>query len=122
MWLQSMWKMEKSDKNELIDDLYMLGGHSLLVDSLSEEVKSKYKEYNCFSGGSPTIDGKLLLCAGLSGICSQLDNIDTYTFYQLTLDNDGDDDKRFGIWANGVLVETPSKTQFNCINWKDMNV
>jgi hypothetical protein len=121
MWLQSMWKMEKSANNVLIDDLYMLGGHALLVDNLSEEVKSRYKEYNWYNGVSPIIDGKLLLCAGLSGMCTQLDNTYIYTYYQLTLDNDGDDNRRFGIWANGVLVETPSKTQFNWIKWRDMD-
>jgi hypothetical protein len=29
------------------------------------------------------------------------------------LENNGDDEERFGIWANGVLTETPSKKIFS---------
>ncbi len=120
LWMQSMWKMEKTDTNGLIEDLITLGGHSLLVDTLSDEIVCKYKEHNWYDGTSPTIDNKLLLCAGLSGQFIQLTDTDIYTYYQLTLDNDGDKNKRFGIWANGVLVETPSETQYNWIKWCPM--
>jgi hypothetical protein len=27
------------------------------------------------------------------------------------MENDGDKDRRFGVWANGVLCETPSEKQ-----------
>jgi hypothetical protein len=116
-WIYSMWKMEKTDTNELTEDLFTLGGHSRLVDTLSDEIKEKYKEHNWYNGKSPTIDGKLLLCSGLSGQCVQLKDTGVYTYYHFTLENDGDDNMRFGIWANGVLVEIPSKSQFNWIKW-----
>jgi hypothetical protein len=119
-WMYSMWKMEKTDTNGLIEDLCALGGHSLLVDTLSEEIKERYKECNWYDGEPPTIDGKLLLCSGLSGQCIQLTDTGVYTYYHMTLENDGDDDMRFGIWANGVLVEIPSKAQFNWIKWCPM--
>lgn len=116
-WMYSMWKMEKTDTNGLNEDLYALGGHSLLVDTLSDEMKEKYKEHNWYNGTSPMIDGKLLLCSGLSGQCIQLTDTGVYTYYHLTLENDGDDNMRFGIWANGLLVEIPSKSQFHWIKW-----
>ena len=28
------------------------------------------------------------------------------------VENNGDNDERFGVWANGVLTETPSKNLF----------
>jgi hypothetical protein len=28
----------------------------------------------------------------------------------LVLENNGDDNERYGIWANGILTETPSKS------------
>ena len=34
---------------------------------------------------------------------------------------EGDIEKRFGIWANGVLVETPSETQFHLVKWSPMD-
>ena len=27
------------------------------------------------------------------------------------LENNGDNNERFGVWANGILTETPSKNQ-----------
>ena len=120
IWNQSMWKMEKTDTNDLIEDLIMLGGHSLLVDTLSDEMKEIYKE-KWHEGLVSTIDGKVLLIAGLSGLFTQLEDTGIYTYYQLTLDNEGDLDKRFGIWANGVLVETPSETQFNLGKWRPLD-
>ena len=116
IWNQSMWKMEKTDTNDLIEDLIMLGGHSLLVDTLSDEMKEIYKEkWEC--GLACVIDGKVLLIAGLSGLFTQSEDTGIYTYYQLTLDNEGDLNKRFGIWANGVLVETPSENQFKLGKW-----
>jgi len=119
-WNLSMWKMEKTDSNELIEDLIMLGGHSLLVDSLSEEIQEKYKENNCFDGVSPTIDKKLFLLAAFNNSFVQLKDSNVYTYYQLALDNEGDINRRFGVWANGLLVETPSEEQFNYIKWCEM--
>jgi hypothetical protein len=29
------------------------------------------------------------------------------------LENDGDEYQRFGVWANGILSETPSKHYFD---------
>ena len=120
-WNLSMWKMEKTDSNDLIEDLTVLGGHSLLVDSLSEEIKEKYKENNCFDGQFPTIDGKLLLLTGFNESFVQLKDTNVYTYYQLTLDNEGVLDRRFGVWANGVLVETPTEEQFHEIKWCKMD-
>jgi photosystem II stability/assembly factor-like uncharacterized protein len=116
-WNLSMWKMEKANNNELIEDLIILGGHSLLVDSLSEEIKEKYKENNCFDGVSPTIDEKLFLLAAFNESFVQLKDSNVYTYYQLALDNEGDVNRRFGVWANGVLVETPCEEQFHKIKW-----
>jgi len=41
-----------------------------------------------------------------------LENTNLYTYYHFILENDGDNDKRYGVWANGILTETPSKNQF----------
>jgi hypothetical protein len=112
--------MEKSDTNELIEDLTMLGGHGLLVDSISEEILEKYKELGWFAGKPAVIDDKLVLYAGYSDAFVQLTDSQVYTYYQFVLENKGDIDRRFGVWANGLLVETPSETQFNYIKWCKM--
>ena len=58
------------------------------------------------------IDDKLLLLAGVSKEFIKLENKKIYTYYHFTLENNGNDEERFGVWANGVLTETPSKNNF----------
>jgi hypothetical protein len=31
-----------------------------------------------------------------------------YNYYHLLLENNDDEEERFGIWANGILTETPN--------------
>ena len=33
-----------------------------------------------------------------------------FKYYHFSLENDGNPDNRYGVFANGVLVETPSET------------
>jgi hypothetical protein len=106
LFTSCMYKMEKTDENGLLEDLIITGGHSLLVDDLGS-----FKEENdkLFSGETLRIDDKYLLLAGVSSDFVKLDNTDKYTYYHFVLENNGDDEERFGVWANGVLTETPSK-------------
>uniref|UniRef100_A0A6C0LNZ9 Hedgehog/Intein (Hint) domain-containing protein n=1 Tax=viral metagenome TaxID=1070528 RepID=A0A6C0LNZ9_9ZZZZ len=106
--LACMYKMVKTVSNGLTKDLIVTGGHSILVDDLGE-----LKEINdqMFGGNTPKIDGKYLLLSSVSPDFSKLENHYIYTWYHFTLENDGDDDRRFGVWANGILTETPSKNQ-----------
>ena len=104
-----MYKMEKTQKNGLIEDLIVTGGHSIMVDDLGE-----YKEENdyLFLVETPKIDGKYLLLSSVSKDFVKLENNDPYTYYHFCLENNGDDEERFGVLANGILTETPSKTFF----------
>jgi hypothetical protein len=104
-----MYKMEKTKQNGLIEDLVVTGGHAILVDDLGE-----YKEANkrAFGSNVPKIDDKYLLLAGISKDFVRIKDNNVYTYYHLSLVNHGNDDQRFGIWANGILTETLSKNQF----------
>ena len=103
-----MYKMEKTAENGLIEDLIITGGHSILVDDL--EI---YKEKNDkIFGSTLMVDDKYLLLSAVSNDFKKIENVNLYTYYHFTLENDGDDDKRFGVWANGILTETPSKNYF----------
>jgi hypothetical protein len=104
-----MYKMEKTEKNGLLEDLIVTGGHSILVDDLGE-----CKEYNeqLFHGTIPMIENKYLLLAAASNEFVQITDSNKYTYYHLVLENNDEDDERFGIWANGILTETPSKKYF----------
>ena len=103
-----MFKMEKTEENGLIEDLIVTGTHSIMVDKLSERQAAQQKRYGLYK----QFDNKKLLAAGISPLFQPIQNIDVYTYYHFTLENDGDNDKRFGVWANGMLTETSSKNRF----------
>lgn len=108
-WNECMYKIEKTKENGLIEDLIITGGHAILVDDLGD-----YKEINdmYFGGKTQMIDDKYLLLSSVSKDFIKMENINIYTYYHLTLENNGDDNERFGVWANGILTETPSKKYF----------
>ena len=107
-FIECMYKMEKTDDNGLIEDLILTGGHSILVDDLGI---CKEKNDKIF-GSSLMIDDKYLLLSAVSNDFTKLENTNLYTYYHFTLENNGNDDERFGVWANGLLTEAPSKKQF----------
>jgi len=106
---ECMYKMEKTDNNGLIDDLIVTGGHAILLDDLGD-----YKEENdkLFGGLTQMIDNKYLLLSAVSNDFKKIEDINLYTYYHFVLENNGNDDERFGVWANGILTETPSKKIF----------
>lgn len=105
---ECMYKMEKTETNGLIEDLIVTGYHSILVDDLGN-----YKEENDkLLSGTQIIDDKYLLLSAVSNDFVKLEDTNLYTYYHFILENNGNDDERFGVWANGILTETPSKNQF----------
>ena len=105
---ECMYKMEKTEENGLIEDLIVTGWHSILVDDLAE-----YKEENDkIFRTTHMIDDKYLLLSSVSKQFIKLENTNLYTYYHFILENDGDNDNRYGVWANGILTETPSKKKF----------
>jgi len=93
-------------KNEnMTKDLIVTGGHSILVDNMSENEFIKNSTY--FNNTNPKIDNKQLLLTAASEKFTALENNNEYTFYNFCLENDSDEEARYGVWANGILVETP---------------
>lgn len=104
----SMYLMKKTDDNGLLEDLIVTGGHSILVDDLGI-----YKEENdLIFGGIQMIDDKYLLLAAVSKDFVKLMTPRLYMYYHIILENNGNDNERFGVWANGILTETPPKQHF----------
>lgn len=40
-----------------------------------------------------------------------------YTYYHFTCENDGNVNKKFAVWANGILVEVQSEVEFKWANY-----
>ena len=103
-----MYKMKKSEENGLIVDLIVTGYHSILVDNLGEYEEATQQIF----GTIPMIDDKYLLLSSTSTDFVKMQDNETYTYYHFILENNLDNDERFGVWSNGVLTETPSKKVF----------
>ena len=104
-----MFKMEKTETNGLTEDLIVTGGHGIMVDELTE-TQSNLQEKIMFK---QSFDGKHLLLASVSSDFQALRDNDVYTYYHFILENDGDIDKRYGVYANGLLMETPPERNYN---------
>jgi hypothetical protein len=100
--------MSKNETNELVADLILTGGHSILVDDLG-----KYKRNDINDSCYLKIFDKYLLLCCVSDDFEKLEDTNDYTYYNFCLENNGDDDERFGVWASGILVESTSKNEFN---------
>jgi hypothetical protein len=112
-WNHCMYKMVKTEENGLLEDLILTGGHSILVDSISEEEQKRLDKFGLSDFPVQNkIDNKYLLLASVSDEFIKLTGSDIYTCYHLVLETNGNDDKEFGIWANGILTETTSKNYF----------
>ncbi len=89
----------------ITEDLILTGFHSILVDSLSDEEREGVKRV---LGKLYSTDNKYRLPACLDRRAKPYTGTDIHTIYHLALDND-DYYSNYGIYANGLVVETCSK-------------
>jgi hypothetical protein len=109
--INKLYRLKKSENNLLIEDLYLTGGHSILKDHLSEKEMKKMKkivEMNNIKFDYK-IDDKYKLLACFDKSISEYNEKGYYNIYQLVLDNDNIVEKNYGIYANGLLVESTNE-------------
>jgi len=101
-----LYQCSQNEYPEIFEPLIITGCHSILVDNfISEEQKEKVIEVN---GKTYVTDNKYRLpaCADLRASVYEIPGINT--IYHLALEN-YDYYMNYGIYANGLLVETCSK-------------
>jgi hypothetical protein len=103
-----MYVMKKSDDNNLLEDLMVTGGHAILVKDLGEYEEVNKQNY----GENVMIEDLYLHVASHCPYFEQVKNEKVYPYYHFVVENDGDNDMRYGVYANGILSETPSFNQF----------
>ena len=92
--------------DEVFEPLILTGSHSILVDEfISHEQREKVVEVN---GDTYVTDDKYRLPACADPRASVYEHLGTYTIYHVALEN-GDYYMNYGIYANGLLVESCSK-------------
>jgi hypothetical protein len=93
----SMFRMMK--KGDMIDDLLVTGRHGILLNDLSTHITYTSRTRPAKS----MIDDKCLLTAAYCNQFIPETDVKEYTIYHLALQGE---QRRYGIYANGVLMET----------------
>ena len=94
-----------TENYEVWEDLVLTGCHSLLVDDFKDQEREKSIEVN---GGIYVTENKYRLPACVDERAMVYEIPGTYTIYHIALEND-DYYMNYGIYANGLLVESCSK-------------
>jgi hypothetical protein len=93
--------------------LQMTGWHAKLVnhEELTQELRDQHRQL--LQGVQQEIDNKTLMLAGLSPDFEEMELGKEFMYYNLVVEpNEEDPEQRFGIWANGILCETPNQSIF----------
>ena len=105
-YVKNMYRMKKTDG--MTNDLIVTGRHSILVDNWSSFNNVDKREQIPHS----KIDDKFLLVAGLSSMFNKETEVKNYTVYHIALEGD---QPRYGIYANGILMESLDNRNTNNI-------
>ncbi len=105
-----LYKLNKNNFPELLEDLYVTGGHPLLVDEkdLDKETKKKLLDMD----GTPIItEGKYRVFAMLHPKAELWNDEREHEIFDIVLENE-DPKKNYGIWVNGILTESMDEEFF----------
>jgi len=102
-----LYKCSQEQYPEIFEPLIITGCHSILVDEFKDE-KERQETGNLNNGRFFATDDKHRLPACVDERASVYEKEGFFTIYHLALDNE-DYYMNYGIYANGLLVETCSK-------------
>jgi hypothetical protein len=110
--INKLYIMKKTEQNSLITDLYVTGSHSILKDNLTEvennkmiRLLDKIKEHNF----NRFLDEKHKVIACFDKDFKQYNEQGYFNIYHIVLENNGDIEKNYGIYANGILAESTNE-------------
>ena len=99
-----LYQCSPSAYPELTDDLYITGGHSILVQRFTDKQRETTREV---MGNIYITEGKARLMACIDERAVPWCSEGTYTIWHFALEHT-DEHMNYGVWANGLLVETCS--------------
>jgi len=121
--INKLYKMKKSNNNELIEDLYVTGSHALLKDKLTEkEEKSMNKLLSVFKDVNykRMIDDKHKILACFDTRFDECNEEGYFNIYHIVLEDDKGVYKNYGIYANGILAESTMENTLSKLNDYDL--
>lgn len=112
--MNKLYKMTCKKNPELVDDLYVTGGHPVLVDELTLDQINRTTE---LWGNLRKVGNKYRLLAFLSDKFEPVEDANVYELYDVVLQNEiyqmDMNGSEYGIYANGVLTESMNKEIFD---------
>jgi surface protein len=105
IWNECMYVLKSTDPD--YEDLVVTGGHGILKLKLTRDELKADKEWFVRNKKYSVIDGLYVQRAAFSSEFKQLIDNQEYTYYHFSLRSPND--RRYGIWANGVLSESTFK-------------
>jgi len=100
-----LYKYTKDKYPEITENLVVTGGHSILVDKLTKTQKEKTKKYWDIYHKT---DDKYRLLSVVNNKATPYEIEGEFNIYHIAIESD-DELTNFGIYANGLLVESCSK-------------
>jgi hypothetical protein len=101
-----LYILKKDKYPKIFEDLVITGGHSILVDKFDSD-EQKETTVNTL-GKIYVTDQKYRLPACVDKKAAMYENSGYYNIYHIALENDNDY-RNYGIYANGLLVESCAK-------------
>jgi len=102
-----LYKCSTENFSELFEDLVITGCHSILVDEFKDN-EERDKSIEIHEGKLCMTDDKYRVPACVDKRTTIYDKLGLYTVYHFALEND-DYYENYGVFANGLLVESTSK-------------
>jgi surface protein len=106
-----LYRLSKENYPELFEDLILTGGHSILVDKLTEKQNEYVRNHHPYFEGTK-VDNEYCLLAYVDEKSIPYEKEGEFNVYHFSLECD-DENVNFGIFANGILVETCPKKYIN---------
>jgi hypothetical protein len=109
--INNLYRLSRSNNNQLFEDLYITGSHAMLYDNISEKEEDAMNNLletynNKFNIKiSKKIDGKYKLIAYYDKTFVEIRQNINVNIYHLVLENEHKF-VNYGIYANGALTET----------------
>jgi len=105
-WTECMYLLPSI--NPEFEHLIVTGGHGVLKHKLSYNEIQDDKDWFSKNKKYSIIDNMYVQRAAFSNDFVKLENTEEYTYYHLSLKGP-EENRRYGIWANGILSETAFK-------------
>jgi photosystem II stability/assembly factor-like uncharacterized protein len=98
-----LYRCPMSEYPELIEDLVITGGHSILVKEFKDD--EQMEKNKAVFGSTPVIDDHFKLLAFIDDKTKIFEEEGLHTIWHFALENT-DEFGKYGVYANGLLVET----------------